>query len=104
MGRATQGAAYAMLGKAYIYQGKFQEAYDALMKVVESGEYSLEPVYADIFTLEHENGIESVFEIQQMTSNTGWSDDNEGSILSFLNMTQILMILSNGIMAGLCIV
>ena len=41
-----------MLGKAYIYQGKFQEAYDALMKVVESGEYSLEPVYADIFTLE----------------------------------------------------
>ncbi len=83
LGRATQGAAYAMLGKAYIYQGKFQEAYDALMKVVESGEYSLEPVYADIFTLEHENGIESVFEIQHMTSNTGWSNDNEGSILSF---------------------
>lgn len=83
LGRATQGAAYALLGKVYIYQGKFQEAYDALIPVVHSGEYGLEPRYADIFTLEHENGIESLFEIQHSTSGTGWADDNEGSILSF---------------------
>lgn len=83
LGRATQGAAYAMLGKAYIYQGKFQEAYNALMKVVSSEEYSLEPKYADIFTLEHENGMESIFEIQHGISGTGWADANEGSILSF---------------------
>lgn len=83
LGRATQGAAYAMLGKVYIYQGKFQEAYDALMKVVNSKEYSLEPNYADVFTLEHENGVESVFEIQHSMSGTGWADANEGSILSF---------------------
>lgn len=83
LGRATQGAAYTLLGKAYIYQGKFQEAYDALSKVVSSGEYDLEPKYEDIFALTHENGIESIYEIQHSISGTGWSDSNEGSILSF---------------------
>lgn len=83
LGRATQGAAYALLGKVYMYQGKYQDAYDALIKVINSGEYSLEPNYADIFTLEHENGVESIFEIQHSISGTGWSNSNEGSILSF---------------------
>lgn len=83
LGRATQGAAYAMLGKVHIYQGRYQEAYEALTKVVASEEYELEPDYADIFKLEHENGIESIFEIQHSISGTGWADANEGSILSF---------------------
>jgi tetratricopeptide (TPR) repeat protein len=83
LGRATKGAANALLGKAYVYQRKWQEAYDALSKVATSGQYSLEPQYADIFTLEHENGIESIYEIQHSISGTGWADSNEGSILSF---------------------
>lgn len=83
MGRATQGAAWALLAKCYVYQSKWQDAYDYLKRVIDSGEYSLEPVYADIFTLKHENGCESIFEIQQSTSGTGWSNSNEGSILSF---------------------
>lgn len=82
-GRATRGAANALLGKVYIYQGKFQDAYDALIRVVNSGEYQLEPNYADVFTLEHENGMESIYEIQHSISGTGWADSNEGSILSF---------------------
>ena len=83
LGRATQGAANSLLGKAYIYQGKFTEAYDVLKLVVTSGEYGLEPIYANLFTIENENGIESIFEIQHSTSNTGWANSNEGSILSF---------------------
>lgn len=82
-GRATQGAAYAMMGKVYMRQKKYQEAYDVLKKVIDSGEYSLEPIYEDIFKLENENGIESIFEIQHGISGTGWGDDNDGSILSF---------------------
>lgn len=83
LGRATKGAANALLGRVYMYESKYQEAYDVLKIVENSGEYGLEPMYSDIFTLDHENGIESIFEIQQSTSNTGWSDSNEGSILSF---------------------
>jgi tetratricopeptide (TPR) repeat protein len=83
LGRATKGAAESLLGEVYMYEKKYQDAYNILKKVVESGEYSLEPEYADIFTLEHENGCESIFEIQHSISGTGWSDSNEGSILSF---------------------
>ncbi|GHT29441.1 membrane protein [Bacteroidia bacterium] len=83
IGRATKGAANSLLGRAYIYQSKFQDAFNVLSTVVASGEYGLEPKYADVFTLEHENGIESIFEIQHSISGTGWADSNEGSILSF---------------------
>ena len=83
MGRATKGAANALLGKVYIYQSKFAEAYAVLKTVVESGEYRLEPNYADASTIEHENGIESIFEIQHSTTGTGWGDSNEGAMLSF---------------------
>jgi len=83
VGRSTKGAANTLLGKAYIYQSKFDSAYTVLNQVVSSGEYSLEPNYEDVFTLGHENGVESIFEIQHSMSNTGWSDANSGSILSF---------------------
>lgn len=83
LGRATKGAALTLLGKVSIYQKKWQQAYDALSKVIGSGEYSLEPKYADVFRLSHENGVESIFEIQHSISGTGWSNSNEGSILSF---------------------
>lgn len=83
MGRATRGAANALLGKVYMHQSKFTEAYDILKIVVESDEYDLEPQYADVFTIDNENGIESIFEIQHSISGTGWADANEGSILSF---------------------
>ena len=75
--------ANALLGKVYIYQSKFAEAYAVLKTVVESGEYRLEPNYADASTIEHENGIESIFEIQHSTTGTGWGDSNEGAMLSF---------------------
>lgn len=83
LGRATKGAANALLGKVYMYQSKFAEAYTVLKMVVESGEYKLEANYVDVSTIEHENGIESIFEIQHNTTGTGWADANEGSILSF---------------------
>ncbi len=83
LGRATKGAANALLGKSYIYQGKFDEAYEVLGKIISSGEYGLESNYSDIFTLAKENGVESIFEIQHGISGTGWADSNEGSILSF---------------------
>lgn len=82
-GRVTKGTAMSMLGRAYIYQKKWQEAYDILKQVESAGYYSLEPVYENIFDLDHQNGQECIFAIQHSISGTGWSDSNEGSILVF---------------------
>ncbi|MCF8366954.1 MAG: RagB/SusD family nutrient uptake outer membrane protein [Bacteroidales bacterium] len=63
-GRATKGAANALLGKAYLYQEKFTEAAAVLENVINSGVYSLAPSFNDMFEAEGENGPESVFEVQ----------------------------------------
>lgn len=63
-GRATKGAALALLGKAYLYQNKFSEAAVALEQVITSQKYSLVTDYASIFEMNGENGPESVFEVQ----------------------------------------
>jgi starch-binding outer membrane protein, SusD/RagB family len=60
-GRATSGAAWALLGKARLYQENYQGALDAFNQI--SG-YSLEPVYFNNFMEETENGPESLFEVQ----------------------------------------
>jgi hypothetical protein len=79
-GRATQGAAQAFLCKAYVFQQKWTEALTMANEIINSGEYDLEPVYGDIWKLDHENGTESVFEIQFAPSGTdAWGNDNEGN-------------------------
>lgn len=90
LGRATKGAAQAMLQKVNLYlasdgnvanraAGKSAlDYYTAAIawgdSVINSGEYSLCPAYADNFTLEGENGPESVFETQYV----GNEDDDTG--------------------------
>ncbi|MEG0930710.1 RagB/SusD family nutrient uptake outer membrane protein [Algoriella sp.] len=64
LGRATKGAAQALLAKVYLYQGKNQQAYDMATAVVNSGIYDLESDYATTWRKETENGKESLFEIQ----------------------------------------
>jgi starch-binding outer membrane protein, SusD/RagB family len=79
MGRATKGAADALLAKAYIFQSKWSDAMARSAIVIESGEYNLEPNYADNFKTSHENGIESVFEIQHAEfATSAYGDLNEG--------------------------
>ncbi|MDR7211156.1 RagB/SusD family nutrient uptake outer membrane protein [Flavobacterium piscis] len=63
-GRATKGAAQALLGKAYLYQNKFSQAATTLQGLINSSPYSLETDYDAMFELAGENGPESVFEIQ----------------------------------------
>lgn len=66
LGRATRGAAHGLLSKVYLYQEKWQEAYDAATAVINSSEYnySLLDDYSFIWRLEGENSSESLFEIQ----------------------------------------
>ena len=63
-GRVTPGAARAILGKAYVFQDKFEDASQVLDEVINSGQYSLVNNYEEIFEHEGENGSESVFEVQ----------------------------------------
>lgn len=63
-GRATKGAAQALLGKAYLYQDKFDEAADVLEDLIIDDNYSLVTNYNTIFENSGENGTESVFEVQ----------------------------------------
>ena len=81
LGRATKGAANALLVKAYIFQEKWTEA-DALATVIiSSGEYDLEDNYEDVFKLVNDNGIESIFDIQYEDFGTAeWGDSQEGTV------------------------
>ncbi|MBJ2173571.1 RagB/SusD family nutrient uptake outer membrane protein [Aureibaculum sp. A20] len=60
-GRATKGAAIALLGKVYLYRGEHGLAMAEFNKL--SG-YSLEPNFFDNFKEETEHGVESIFEIE----------------------------------------
>jgi starch-binding outer membrane protein, SusD/RagB family len=79
MGRATRGAANALLAKAFIFQKKWSSALDRAAMVIDSKEYDLEPNYTDIFKRARENGTESVYEVQHMEIPTSlYADLNEG--------------------------
>ncbi|HSP83520.1 MAG TPA: RagB/SusD family nutrient uptake outer membrane protein, partial [Gillisia sp.] len=74
VGRATKGAAQALLGKVYLYQGTdnseyFQKSAEVLENLINSGQYHLYGTqgnenFANLFEYVGENGPESVFEIQ----------------------------------------
>ena len=64
VGRVTKGAAQALLGKAYLYQDKFSESATVLEDLINNGPYQLSSDFAQIFELDGENGVGSVFEVQ----------------------------------------
>lgn len=66
MGRATRGAALGILGKAQLYQGKWDEAKATLKTIIDEGEYELLPNFGDVWSVNHNNSKESLFEAQQM--------------------------------------
>lgn len=63
-GRATWGAATALLARSYLQQRKWEEAAAMYEEVIESGDYQLLSDYADLFDTANENSAESVFEVQ----------------------------------------
>lgn len=89
-GRATKGAALALMGKAYLYwadmsnddQSKFVEAANAFQQIVDLGIYQLEDDMRSIFQFNVRNTAESVFEIQHnplAPSDWGWFEGVDGN-------------------------
>lgn len=68
-GRASKGAAQALLAKTYLYQQKWQEAYNLSGDVIGSSQYSLLPNYAHVWREVGENGMESIYEVQAALTN-----------------------------------
>lgn len=64
VGRVTSGAAEGLLGKVYLYQEKYQDAATQLKKVIDSGMYELLPDFGEVWSVDHNNSKESLFEIQ----------------------------------------
>ncbi|MGB0977841.1 MAG: RagB/SusD family nutrient uptake outer membrane protein [Croceimicrobium sp.] len=63
-GRATKGAALALLGKVYLFQNKFADAATVLDRVINEGNYSLMPNYEDLWLAANENNSETVFDVE----------------------------------------
>jgi starch-binding outer membrane protein, SusD/RagB family len=67
IGRATSGAATALLAKAYLYQNKWDSAAATANIVITSGHYALMQLYSQDFSADFKNNVESVFEVQHLS-------------------------------------
>lgn len=74
-GRATSGAANAMLGRVYMQSGAYDKAKEALLKVVNSNLYRLVDNYMDNFLEETEFNAESIFEASYVDNTNGSNFD-----------------------------
>jgi tetratricopeptide (TPR) repeat protein len=85
-GYATLGTAQMLLGKVYLYQGKYTQAIDILEQMAASGQYRLETDYSQVFWPGNKHGVESVFEINMTSLGTqSWDGPvNNGNALATL--------------------
>ena len=66
LGRASKGAARALLARFYLFKGDFVNAEKYALEVIQSNGYDLEPNFEDANGKNGEHGVESVFEIGAM--------------------------------------
>lgn len=62
-GRATKGAAKAMLAKVYLTLGQYDFCADKCKEVIDLNEYALWDDYADVFKLSSRGGKEAIFSV-----------------------------------------
>lgn len=71
VGRATSGAATALLGKAHLYTKDWAMAAAEFKKIIDGGAYKLVANYQDNSLSTTNNNAESIFELQYQSSSTG---------------------------------
>lgn len=75
--RVTKQYAQAILGKAYLWQGKYAEAADIFDEIVESKLYKLYPDYENIISFNAKQNCESLFETVLISDpNNVWNNVN----------------------------
>lgn len=71
LGRATKGAATALLGKTYLYEKKWSSAQTTLTQLTQSPfTYSLDPSYDNLFSTTNQSSPENIFQVM----NAAWTD------------------------------
>lgn len=83
-GRATNGAAKALLGKVYLYNREWTKAANLFSEVINSGEYTLHDNYGGLFQLEGERNNETIFNMEAIAMAGGgtWMDIRYGNASS----------------------
>lgn len=84
IGRATKGAANALLARAYLTKGNYASAKTALDAIISSGVYKLTDKYHDNFNAATRNNSEGVLVVQQAVNEGSEGDNgNIGDVLNF---------------------
>ncbi|CAM4284115.1 RagB/SusD family nutrient uptake outer membrane protein [Gillisia limnaea] len=86
VGRATKGAAATLLSKVLLTTGQNVAAEEALRRIINNYGYGLVENYENIWGINNENNIESIFEVQFMGGGIGQGSafTNEFSPSAFL--------------------
>lgn len=84
-GRANSWVAKAFLGKVYLYQEKWDEAFTLLNEVVTEGPYSLSTEFVNNFNLAGENSAEAIFSIEFVADSGRSFNGNGAGTLNFPN-------------------
>jgi hypothetical protein len=74
-GRATKGAAQALLGRVYLVQRNWAGAEGKLKEVVGAGSYALLPDYRDVFSHTNKRHREYIFDIEYVDGGIGEGSD-----------------------------
>lgn len=76
-GHVNRTAAYALLAKSKVFQGKWSEALEAITALEEvAAGYDLDPDYANLFCPGGENSVESIFALRYGSSKTASLGNN----------------------------
>lgn len=67
-GRVSSGTAKTLLAKVEMYRGNWQEVLKLTNEVIASGQYALHPNYEELWRIQNENTVESIFEVQGSAS------------------------------------
>ena len=84
--RVSKGTAQALMGKVLVFQEKYSESIPFFQSVISNPEYDLEANPEDVWSIEKEFGIESLFEIGYVSTtgrdwgNIAWGGRNESNL------------------------
>ncbi len=82
LGRATKGAAQAMIARSYMFSGDWNNTELYAARVINSNSYQLETEFKDVFSKANKHGKESIFELAYTIDNyfgTGGYDYSHGA-------------------------